>query len=143
MAGQRSLQKLIKRPGTISCEINNTRQRDKDHHTHPATVQHWDNWEADVKNKLQEVDMMVSSVSAFHFVGQQYQGNCQVHKLLSVLSRSRMRVLHDPVRLLQALMAEGIRYNIIGRYNYAYQINQAVANYALYWKPSGGMLAFG
>lgn len=47
------------------------------------------------------------------------------------------------MRLLQALRAGGIRYNIIGRYSYAYEIDEAVANYALYWKPSGGMLAFG
>lgn len=78
-----------------------TRQRDKDHHTHPASVQHWDIWEADVKNRLQEADILVSTLSIFCLL---VNSNCLVHKLLAVFAPSRMRVLcvHEPMRLLAA-----------------------------------------
>ena len=40
---------------------------------------------------------------------------------------------HNPLVLLQALRAAGVRYNIIGLHSYAYEVNEAVASSALYW----------
>ncbi len=37
-------------------------QKDKDRHTHPSSVQYWLNWEADVKDRLQQADIQVNDV---------------------------------------------------------------------------------
>ena len=129
-----SFDQLLQTPLPVHPAANRSRsvsQKDKDRCTHPTSVQHWHNWEADVKQRLQQADIQVNKSLPSTY----RPSSCHGTKVV-IMSASNTYILmpgHNSESLLQALRAAGSRYNIIGLHSYAYEVNEAGASSALYW----------